>query len=351
MRPDTSASDPPAQLYPKSFSNRRLPANLQQQDLSLFSHELEMAIPETSLLELKNVRVSSEGLLFSGRRLLPESFAFPANMKQWRRRSLIKFFARNYLVQRTRKIERDALWITDDWSNGYFHWLTDALTRLYVMRDHLDEFLLLLPSDYGTLDFVRSSLKCFGVKRVEFIGHDEALLCRRLFMPTHTAPSGHYSEALIGGVRDELLRTFGDSSYTGNGERVYISRAGARKRRVVNEAAVTELLTSSGFQVVYAEELTFEQQVRLCSKTRYLVSNHGAGLTNMLFMPEGASLLELRHQTDATNNCYFTLASAIGLNYFYQTCQPENDNQDPHSADLVVDLDALNVNLALLLEA
>lgn len=351
MRPDTSASDHKAQLYPESFSIRRLPANFKQQDLALFNHELQMAIPETSLLELRNVRVSSEGLLFSGRRLLPESFAFPANMKQWRRRSLIKFFARNYLVRRTRTIERDALWITDDWSNGYFHWLTDALTRLYVMRDRLDEFLLLLPSDYATLDFVRSALKCFGVKNVEFIRHDEVLLCRRLFMPTHTAPSGHYSDVLIGGVRNELLRTFGDSTYTGNGERVYISRLRARKRRIVNEAAVTELLASLGFQIVYAEELTFEQQVKLCSKTRYLVSNHGAGLTNMLFMPEGAALLELRHQTDATNNCYFTLASAIGLNYFYQTCLPANDNQDPHSADLVVDLDALILNLSLLLRA
>jgi len=350
MRADTSAIDRPAPLYPESFSTRRLPVNIHQQDLPLFSHELERAIPETSLLTLKNVRVSSEGLLFNGRHLLPESFAFPANMKQWRRRSLVKFFASNYLLRRTRTIERDALWITDDWSNGYFHWLTDALTRLYVMRDSLDQLLLLLPSDYATLDFVKSSLKSFAVKDVEFVKPAEVLLCRTLFMPTHTAPSGHYSDELIAGVRHQLLRSFADTSDAGQSERVYISRGRARKRRILNEAAVADLFSQSGFQIVYAEELTFEQQVKLCSRTRYLVSNHGAGLTNMLFLPEGAAVLELRHQTDATNNCYFTLASALGLNYFYQTCRPANNNEDPHSADLVVDLENLKSNLSLFLQ-
>jgi hypothetical protein len=45
------------------------------------------------------------------------------------------------------------------------------------------------------------------------------------------------------------------------------------------------------FQTIYAEDLSFEQQVKICSRARHLVSNHGAGLTNMLFMPQGASVL------------------------------------------------------------
>lgn len=71
-------------------------------------------------------------------------------------------------------------------------------------------------------------------------------------------------------------------------------------------------------------------------------------MTNMMFLPEGAGVLELRHHTDAVNNCYFTLSSALNLNYFYQTCPPA-DQQDPHTADLVVDLTALKTNLSLLI--
>ena len=39
------------------------------------------------------------------------------------------------------------LWITDYWSTGYFHWLTDVLTRLFVVRDRLSDLLLVLPGN------------------------------------------------------------------------------------------------------------------------------------------------------------------------------------------------------------
>jgi len=69
----------------------------------------------------------------------------------------------------------------------------------------------------------------------------------------------------------------------------------------------------------------------------------------MLFMPAGTAVLELRNQMDRINNCYFTLSSALGLNYFYQPCAPGNRDEDPHAADLLVDTGALKTNLNLLL--
>jgi capsular polysaccharide biosynthesis protein len=216
------------------------------------------------------------------------------------------------------------------------------------MRDRLDDLVLLLPWDYEGRDFVKSALRCFGVKAVEFIGRDEVLRCRKVFMPTHTAPSGHYNEEIIQGVRSLLLQAYGDAESRDEGERIYISRGRARKRRITNEVAVIDALREFDFETIYSEDLSFEQQVKIFSKARFLVSNHGAGLTNMLFMPQGAGVLELRHHQDCINNCYFTLSSALDLNYFYQTCQSGND-QDPHAADLVVDPQALRTNLRLML--
>jgi hypothetical protein len=347
----SSTTDEAVLLYPETISKRTLPVNFNQDNLGLFSHELEKVIPQTNLLELNDVRVSSDGFLFRQLHLLPESFAFPANRRKWKRRGLIKFFLNNYAFRRLRKMERDVLWVVDDWSNGYFHWLADVLTRLYVMRHRLDDFVLLLPSDYEARDFVQSSLRPFGLKAVEFIKRDEVLQCRKVFVPTHTAPSGHYNEEIIQGVRSLLLESYGDSKYRGEGERIYISRGRAPKRRILNEDVVLDILRDFQFQTVYAEDLTFAEQVNICSRARYLVSNHGAGLTNMLFMPEGGRVLELRHHTDSVNNCYFTLSSALNLNYFYQTCLSGNNAEDPHTANLVVDSDALRKTLHLFLQS
>ena len=73
----------------------------------------------------------------------------------------------------------------------------------------------------------------------------------------------------------------------------------------------------------------------------------GAGLTNMLFMKRGGSVLELRHASDHINNCYFTLSSALNLNYFYQTCEPSPVDSNPHTADLIVDPRTLESNLRI----
>ncbi len=111
---------------------------------------------------------SPEGLLFKGTSILPESFAFPYHLDEWRLRSVLKFLTKNYVLRRRRKIEREVLWITDYWSTGHFHWLTDVLTRLFVVRERLSDPLLVLPGKFETLDAVSSSLSAFGVVNVDF---------------------------------------------------------------------------------------------------------------------------------------------------------------------------------------
>lgn len=337
-------------ICPASVSHRKLPVNFDQDHLQLFQHEFEKDIPKSELLKFENVRVSSEGLIFKDSRILPESFAYAFELDDWKRRSILKFLVTNYFFRRPRKIQANVLWITDYWSKGYFHWLTDALTRLYVVRDRLDQLELVLPWEFATRDFVRTSLEVFGVQKFDFIRRDEVLLCSSLLMPTHTAPSGHFRDEVIQGVRKILLSAFGDSTYKGQGERIYISRRAAQKRRIVNEDELTPVLNKFGFQTVYAEELSFQDQVRVLSRARYLVSNHGAGLTNMLFMKDGGRVLELRHVSDYVNNCYFVLASALKFAYYYQLCMPRPDKADPHTADLIVGPQELEKNLALLLE-
>ncbi len=330
------------------LSKRKAPVNLREEDAALFSHEMERDIPATRLLELRGVWASADGFLFKGGRILPESFAFPANRAQWKTRSVVKFLAENYLLKKRRRFERAAAWVVDDWSDGYFHWLADALTRLYVIRERLDELVLLLPRKYEGLEFVRSSLKPFAIRELEFLKESEVLRCERLVVPTHTAPSGHYSEEAIQGVRSLLVGYYGRAA-SNDGERVYISRGRARKRKLVNEEAIVAMLGEFGFRIVYAEDHSFEEQVRIAAGARYLVSNHGAGLTNMLFMRPGGSVLELRHHADRINNCYFTLASALGLDFYYQPCEPERPGEDAHTANLLVKDSELRANLELML--
>jgi|GEM_PF-268991 len=339
-------------LRPETTSRRKLPINLKQDDLSLFSGELERVIPPTRLLKLHDVSVSAEGVLFQKGRMLPESFAFPHTRASWKRRSVVKFFASNYLLRRRRRFANESIWVTDDWSGGYFHWLADVLPRLFTMKERLRDLVLLLPHEYKQLQYVADSLQPFGIGGVEFVGPDEVLVCENLLVPTQTAPSGHYNDELIRAVRDLMVEFYAPNATASRArasDRIYISRAGAPKRKIANETEVIDVLRAFDFRIVRTEDHSLAEQVKIAAGARYVVSNHGAGLTNMLFMSRGANVLELRHATDCINNCYFTLASALDLNYFYQSCAAENATEDPHSADLRVDVGALKTNLELML--
>jgi capsular polysaccharide biosynthesis protein len=350
MRNDPTAPLEATELQPESTARRKLPVNLKPDDISLFSDELERTIPPTRLLWRREVGVSAEGILFQRGRMLPESFAFPHTRASWKRRSVVKFLANNYLLRKHRRFERESLVVIDDWSRGYFHWLADVLPRLVTIRERLTDLVLLLPETYRELDYVQASLKPFNLGGIEYIDPGEALICSELLVPTQTAPSGHYNEGLIRRVGDFMSEFYASEERKFSNDRVFISRSQAPKRRIRNEDEVTEVLREFNFSIVHSENLSFAEQVRLAAGARYLVSNHGAGLTNMLFMNPGSNVLELRHFSDKINNCYFTMASALNLNYFYQSCEPANRGEDPHTADLRVDPQALSANLKQMLE-
>jgi len=336
-------------LLPASRVRRAPPANLDPADRELFAHEFERALPATRLLELRGVGVSPEGMLFKGRRVLPQSFSSPVIMRGFlaRRRSVLKFFVKNYLLRRRRRFAGECLWVVDDWSYGYFHWLADALARLYAARDLLERATLLLPRQFERMGFVRASLEVFGVRRVEYVGEDEVGFCERLLVPTHTAPSGNYNEGVARGLRELFAGAYRAAGPAGG--RVYLSRGRAPKRRVANEPELLDALREFGFRVVHFEEHPFAEQVRIAQGARFLVSNHGAGLTNMLFMPEGGSVFELRRDGERERNWFFNLASAMRLKYFYQNCPPLDPAEDAHTADLVVDPRRFRENLELML--
>ena len=53
------------------------------------------------------------------------------------------------------------------------------------------------------------------------------------------------------------------------------------------------MLINLGFEIIYAEELKFSEQVDLFSEASFVVAPHGAGLTNICFMEKGTRLVEI----------------------------------------------------------
>ncbi len=115
--------------------------------------------------------------------------------------------------------------------------------------------------------------------------------------------------------RPELIRlvpeAYGSRERPAPHRRVFISRARAARRQLLNEDEIRRVLEPAGFERVLMEELPFAGQVALMRETAVLVAPHGAGLTNMIFCPPGAHVVEFADLSFPNPN-FYALASALG---------------------------------------
>jgi capsular polysaccharide biosynthesis protein len=203
---------------------------------------------------------------------------------------------------------------------------------------------IILPFGLKNYKYVDESLKMIGITNYRFLKKGFYYYIRKLIFPVHLAPTGNYNDDIM----KKLRQVFTDGINEEPGLKVYISRRKSSRRKIANEVDILPLLRQTGFVEVFCEDLSFKEQVILFSKVKYLVANHGAGMSNMLFMAEGSSVLELRALGDYSSNCYFSLASALNLKYYYQLCSRVGSDKDFHNADLVVEIEKLQNNLQIL---
>ena len=91
--------------------------------------------------------------------------------------------------------------------------------------------------------------------------------------------------------------------------RIYISRKLAVRRHLSNENEIMPMLRKHNFRKVYLEKMTIMEQVELFRRASHVISAHGAGLTNVLFAPKDARILEIRPELSSGQFCFEKLFS------------------------------------------
>lgn len=199
-----------------------------------------------------------------------------------------------------------ATWITERVYHNHSHWLTAHLPKLILLRElgRLDD--VLLPA--ARTPVMHESMRLLGLDPFSFTTFDE----RRVIA------AGELTVVASDRFRPEMLRlvpaAFGVRRAPQPSRRIYISRERAARRRLLNESEVWPIFAAAGFEKVLMEDLSFARQVDLMRETAVLAAPHGAGLTNMLFCPEGAAVLEIA-DLGFPNPNFYALASALGHRY------------------------------------
>jgi len=238
------------------------------------------------------------------------------------------------------------------WFN-YYHWVCESLFRLWMVRGRLDDLVLLLPEYYRDADFIVGSLEPFKIKNIYYIPNGKSLMVKNLCLPQVKPLCDSYDARQLKQVRDFYLDYIRDEKRvsTNLGDKLYVSRQMAPRRKVVNEDEIIEVLKKYGFAIYNPEKYPFLEQVSIFSNVKFLVGEQGSGLTNLLFMDKNSSVLELHkdktNELDHPSPLFWYMAQAIGAKYYHQLCDTHG-REDYFEGDYIVNTALLEKNLALM---
>ena len=298
---------------------RKQPENLVQQDINLFKHEFKKEIQDSYVIEIKNAYLSGKNLinLKNLRFYIEHTYMNRPPLK-----NIIKFILKFFRL-RSRSIEtiENGVWVINNKSENYFHWMTESLTRVLSFKKLNLELPILISEDFKNLQFVKKTLDILKIN-YKIYENDRVFKVKNLLLTSHTAPAGNYNSNIL----FELHKNLNNGKKSNLRKRLWVSRKYSDRRYLINEDEIKPILDEYNIQVIYPEKMDYLEQVDLFRNAEFLGGVHGAALTNMLYMESNSKVLELRAINDAHNNCHYSLAVGLGNMFYYLICENDTDS-------------------------
>ncbi|MFM8901607.1 MAG: glycosyltransferase 61 family protein [Burkholderiales bacterium] len=231
-------------------------------------------------------------------------------------------------------------------ATNYYHFLHEHLSRLAV----LDEFgvnhsQMRYVVGQGLQPFQREYLDLLGIREDQLVEMPDAgvLEFATLLAPVPLGRGGNFTSSLIATwARSRLVSAC--RAVPGGRRKLFLSRAGTTRRRIVNEAELFGVFEAYGYEFISPEELSVRDQIILFSQATHIAGSGGAALTNMLFMPPGGQVLMLnnRYIPSHARNLYFEpMSRACGHSFTILSGEPVSfPTSRAIDADVRIDLDA-----------
>ena len=199
-------------------------------------------------------------------------------------------------------------------ADNYYHWLTDVLPRLELLRRAGAE-----PAAYlvnRTTRFQCDMLDHLGITADRCLGGDDYphLRADELIVPSLPDANLKTPPWIVPWLRTQFLPDDIEAPH----RRLFVGRGHKKHtRRLENEAELLGALGPLGFEAIDPGAMTPAEQVRCFAEAECVVGIHGAGLTNLAFAPPGVGVVEL-FAPDYVNECFWALATTVeGLRYRY----------------------------------
>ncbi|MBP3604439.1 MAG: glycosyltransferase family 61 protein [Lachnospiraceae bacterium] len=297
------------------------------------------SLPETYLAEIKNAVVfGGNELVACGTTILSDMITNEYADKMRFTKEIVKSanleiheITLSYHNYRALPIEK-AFYLVGLFSNSYYHFMVDILPKLYYLyqnEEYKDYPLLIDKEAYRNFQPIIDMYN-IDKRKVICISHGVAYKVKNLLMTSNCAWYDRYvlekNYPVVGHVYDKEAMQFVRNKALSmiepkeKMEKVFVSRRkmDEHRRRLVHDEQIEELFHEYGFISVFPEDLSFMEQVQLFSHTKVLAGATGAAFTNLIFLPEDATVICCTCvKGNSGENLFPSLWNTVGNGKFY----------------------------------
>jgi capsular polysaccharide biosynthesis protein len=247
------------------------------------------------------------------------------------------------------KLPGTTIFLCHTWSNGYFHWVLEALPRLVLIEKsgyaikNVDRILVRQKNQT-----VVESLALFGIESNKIIEAPvNCLLEPDWTFFTDSLENYDFSKNPTSipielWIPNELSkRLVQPQIMSSKRSAFYIDRSKALVRKVVNDDAILSRLKSHEIEIIRLEDFSFTDKFSLMASANFLVGPSGAGFANLAFATEGSNALIFYGQGFESDS-FFSICAAKDLNHSHLVCERVlSDSSQPIGTindDIVVDV-------------
>ena len=185
----------------------------------------------------------------------------------------------------------------------YGHFITESISRMWWLakyRDEIKNCVFLVHANFKSPnDFpmhVKETLNAFGVSLSQIELIDDDMICESLIVPSQSIVLDYSISEFQLDTWNEIKTKLYKESANKPKRKVYLSRKYQDQKdtsRKFNDIDVEEVFKRYGFEIVYPELLSFQEQVQIYAETEILAGPVGSAMHNAAFMSENSTVLIL----------------------------------------------------------
>ena len=308
-----------------------LPAVINDAFVVSQQYQCEAKLPDTYLAELHNTTVfaGTDLILAENIALYDELVKNPTERYAIKSPVVEKVLGDKLNLKTPRSSAKNidcGIHFAKDHSLNYFHWIIECLPRLSLISE-LDKNIPLLvdahiqPQAFEALVLINTDNrpvikllrnKSYAIKKLYYpsqlsVVHDN------YFLP-HYEKDAVYSPKAINFVRNTVLQRLNIDAPQPR-RKIYLSRKTSHYRQLLNTTEIENFLVTQGFEIIFAENLSFYAQVQLFSEAKIIIGQSGAGMANFIFAPKECNVLMMLNDMPHSNlHLFGAIATVLDLN-------------------------------------